>query len=176
MTEPTSDDTLDWGGEEPKTRVLDGERFREPVTLLGSRAPVCAEEPETVTAAIERMAKHGIGCVLVVREGRLVGIFSERDVLIRVLAGGLDPARITVGEVMTPDPESLPLDAEIAWAVNRMSIGGFRHVPLVDEEDQPVGILSVKDVVDYIADFFPTEVMNIPPRPGLDVPRSREGG
>ena len=66
---------------------------------------------------------------------------------------------------MTEDPESLPEDAEIAWAVNRMSLGGFRHVPLVDGNGRPVGILSVKDVVNYLAEFFPDAVQNIPPRP-----------
>lgn len=170
-----TDEDLDWGRPEPKIHVFDSATFHEPVSRLGNRTPICAEEPESVTAAIERMMKHGIGCLLVVREGKLVGVFTERDILRRVVAPGRDPQRTRVGEVMTPDPESLPIDAEIAWVLNRMSLGGYRHVPLVDERDQPVGIVSVKDVVRYVSEFFPDEVLNIPPRPGLDVSRARDG-
>jgi CBS domain-containing protein len=170
------EEDVDYAREEPKPRTLDGSVFHEPVTLLGSRTPITVGESVTVEDAIERMRKHRIGCLLVTRDDRLVGIFTERDVLYRVVAARLDARTTPVGEVMTEDPESLPADAEIAWAMNRMSLGGFRHVPLVDGDGRPVGILSIKDVVSYLAEFFPDEVMNIPPRPGLDVPRTREGG
>lgn len=175
MTEPLDDEELGWTVEDRKHRVLDGEVFREPVKLLGSRTPVCIVEGTTVENAIEQMREHRIGCLLVTRDGSLVGVFTERDVLYRVVAERRDTRTTTVGSVMTADPESLPADAEIAWAVNRMSFGGYRHVPLVDAEQRPVGIVSVKDVVSYLAEFFPGEVMNIPPRPGLDVPRDRDG-
>ena len=170
------DEDLDYGREEPKPRILDSAVFHEPVSQIGRRTPITVGESTTVDRAIERMKEHRIGCLLVTRENRLVGIFTERDVLYRVVAARRDPETTRVGDVMTEDPESLPADAEIAWAMNRMSLGGFRHVPLVDEDDRPVGILSVKDVVGYLAEFFPDEVMNIPPRPGLDVPKTREGG
>jgi CBS domain-containing protein len=174
-TDQLDDEELARSVEDRKHRVLDGEIFREPVTVLGSRTPVCIAEAATVEAAIEQMREHRIGCLLVTRDDRLVGVFTERDVLYRVVAERCDIRATTVGSVMTPDPESLPADAEIAWAVNRMSFGGYRHVPLVDAEQRPVGIVSVKDVVSYLAEFFPDEVMNIPPRPGLDVPRDRDG-
>jgi CBS domain-containing protein len=169
------EEDLDWGREEPKHRVLDSEVFHEPATLLARREPITVGESVTVESAIETMREHRIGCLLVTRDEHLVGIFTERDVLYRVVAERRDARTTRVGDVMTEDPESLPVDAEIAWAVNRMSLGGFRHVPLVDGENRPVGILSVKDVVSYLAEFFPDEVQNIPPRPGLDVPKTPEG-
>lgn len=169
------DEEQEWGGEERKVRVLDGDVFREPVTLLGSRTPICVAETTTVEQAIDAMREHRIGCLLVTCDGKLVGVFTERDVLYRVVSARLDLGTTEVRQVMTPDPEALPADAEIAWAVNRMSFGGYRHVPLVDAENRPVGIISVKDVVSYLAEFFPVEVMNIPPRPGLDVTRDRDG-
>ena len=170
------DETLDWGGEETKDRVLGSEVFREPVSLLCSREPIGVDAGVSVGDAIGTMAEHRIGCLLVTRESRLVGIFTERDVILRVLREGRDPARTLVDEVMTPDPETLPIDAEISWAVNRMSLGGYRHVPLLDGDDRPVGIVSVKDVLDYLAEFFPSQIQNIPPRPGLEITRDREGG
>ena len=169
------EEDLDWGREEPKHRVLDSDVFHEPATLLARREPITIGETATVEAAIELMREHRIGCLLVTRGEHLVGIFTERDVLYRVVAARRDSRTTKVGHVMTEDPESLPEDAEIAWAVNRMSLGGFRHVPLVDGDGRPVGILSVKDVVNYLAEFFPDEVQNIPPRPGLDVPKTPEG-
>lgn len=171
----TGDDTLDWGGEETKDRVLGSEVFREPVSLLCSREPIGVEAGVSVSDAIATMAEHRIGCLLVTQGERLVGIFTERDVIRRVLGEGREPARTTVDEVMTPDPETLPIDAEISWAVNRMSLGGYRHVPLLGDGDRPVGIVSVKDLLDYLAEFFP-EIQNIPPRPGLEITRDREGG
>lgn len=172
----TGDETLDWGGEETKDRVLGSEVFREPVSLLCSRRPIGVDAGVSVADAIATMAEHRIGCLLVTRDERLVGIFTERDVILRILREGRDPARTPVDEVMTPDPETLPIDAEICWAVNRMSHGGYRHVPLVDGDDRPVGIVSVKDVLDYLAEFFPDQIQNIPPRPGLEITRDREGG
>ncbi|MGH7804006.1 MAG: CBS domain-containing protein [Candidatus Binatia bacterium] len=170
------EEDFDWGRDEPKHRALDSDVFHEPAKLLARREPITIGETATVESAIELMREHRIGCLLVTRDEHLVGIFTERDVLYRVVAERRDARMTKVGDVMTEDPESLPADAEIAWAVNRMSLGGFRHVPLVDEEGRPVGILSVKDVVNYLAEFFPDEVMKLPPRPGLDVPRTREGG
>ena len=82
--------------------------------------------------AIQAMNDHGVGYVLVMREGAMVGIFTERDVLKRVV-GKLDPAVTSIDEVMTPRPESLPRSALIAFAINRMSVEGYRHIPLVDE-------------------------------------------
>jgi CBS domain-containing protein len=76
---------------------------------------------------------------------------------------------------MTRQVETLTPDDPIAFALQRMSVGGFRHVPLVDAAGRPVGILSVKDIVDYFAENFPREVLNIPPEPGKQ-PRIPEGG
>jgi CBS domain-containing protein len=78
---------------------------------------------------------------------------------------------------MTPDPETLELDDPIVWALNRMSVGGYRHVPLVDRDGRPVGILSVKDIVHYIVALFPNEVLTLPPDPArAEVWAGRDGG
>jgi len=78
---------------------------------------------------------------------------------------------------MTPDPEVLGLADPIAYALNKMSVGGFRHIPLVDATGRPVGIVSVKDIVDYIVDFFPNDVLTVPPEPSQGERwRGRDGG
>jgi CBS domain-containing protein len=122
------------------------------------------------------MASKNIGAILVVDGGKVVGIFSERDALRKgVFQGGRGTK--PVKEFMTPNPDCLtPMDS-IASAMNRMGVGGYRHVPLVDAERRPVGMLVMRDVVRYIVAFFPAEALNLPPHSEHDLPEhSTEGG
>ena len=92
----------------------------------------------------------------------------------KILNKNRDYVKMAVKEVMTPSPEALHLDDSIAYAMNMMSVGGYRHVPIVDEQRKPISILSVKDVVSYIVDHFPNEIINLPPKP-LRSTTEREG-
>jgi CBS domain-containing protein len=115
---------------------------------------------------VEIMQREHIGCMLLVdAEGKLCGIFTERDLLNKVAGQRLDWSRERVSSYMTRDPETLRLDDRIAWALNLMSMGGYRHVPLTDESGRPVGVVSVKDIVEFIVDLFPEAVLNLPPDP-----------
>lgn len=157
-------------------RVLDQRMIREPIRLLRPkpRAPLALNADDSVEAAWRLMRDERVGCVLVVENGALVGIVSERDLLMRA-----DEPRSArpLREVMTPQPETLSPDDPIVYALNKMSVGGFRHVPLVDAEGRPVGVVSVKDVVNYIVDFFPNDVLTVPPSPAQqDVWHGRDGG
>jgi CBS domain-containing protein len=161
---------------EPK--AFDSETLLEPLKHLRLRAPkpLVSEASETVAVAADRMGEKKVGCILVVKEGKVVGICSERDVIQKVLCTGADPSGVRVEEIMTPEPECLQPDDSVAFALHLMHIGGYRHVPLVNEEHEPVGIVSVKDIVDHIVEHFPEEVYNLPPRPMRRGPGSREGG
>ena len=143
-------------------RVLDQRMIREPIRLLNPRVPLTLPPSASCREAIEVMREHRVGCVLVEEAGRLVGILTERDLLLKLELG--DAVR-PVRDLMTPEPEVLTLDAPIVYALNKMSVGGFRHVPLVDEAQRPVGIVSVKDIIDYIVDFFPNDVLTVAPDP-----------
>jgi CBS domain-containing protein len=158
-------------------RVIDGRLFSEPIKNLNRRAGKISVPPGTTIGETARIMKeHRIGCVLVEEEGRLLGIFTERDILTKLVGTGYDPAKVQVDSVMTKNPETLTPEDPIAFAVQRMSVGGYRHLPLIEATTgRPVGILSVKDIVDYLADYFPQEVLNIPPEPGMQ-PRTPEGG
>ncbi len=102
-------------------------------------------------------------------------VFTERDVLFRIVDQGHNPATLALSQVMTSDPERLPAEASVAWVLNKMAIGGFRHVPVVDEKDHPVLLVSVRDVVAFLVEFFPRAVMNLPPDYDASHPRTREG-
>ena len=112
--------------------------------------------------------------MLVIEGGILIGIITERDLLLKLDQAELDAP---IGRLMTSDPEVLTPDDPIVYALNKMSVGGFRHIPLVDSERRPVGIVSVKDIIDYIVDFFPNDVLTVAPDPARGESwRGREGG
>jgi CBS domain-containing protein len=170
------DEDLRYDDEPTPHKVLDTRVFKEPIKILQLRAGrVSVPLGTTIGQAARVMKEHRIGCVLVEQGGKLVGIFTERDILTKLVGTGYDPAKVLVDGVMTRDPETLTLDDPIAFAMQLMNVGGFRHVPLVDDERRPVGILSVKDIVDYLVEHFPRDVLNIPPEPGKHS-RTPEGG
>jgi CBS domain-containing protein len=146
--------------------------IREVATLEGL---ICLPPEATVRHAVEEMNRSRVGCVLVERAGKLVGIFTERDVLTKVVASGVDIDEAAIGSVMTSGPEALSLNDGISYALNRMAVGGYRHIPLVDSENRPMGVVAMRDVVGYMVDLFPHEVLTLPPEPGGEVSRTREG-
>jgi CBS domain-containing protein len=173
---PESEEYLEYHEQDKAgRRTLDDRFLREPIAVLQPASPVCAERVATVAHVIRQMQEHHIGCVLVVEEEKLVGIFTERDLLREVIGSKSNPDTTPIDAFMTSNPEALRPSDSIAFALNKMSLGGFRHVPLVDEAGRPVGVISVKDIVDYIADFFGSEVLNVPPEPGLDLAKDRHG-
>ena len=145
-----------------------------PIRVLEPRPAVTLDEEATIGDAIRLMLERKIGAILVLRAGKAVGIFTERDVLRRVVSGGVDRAR-PLREVMTEDPETLGPEDGIAFALNRMIIGGFRHIPIVDDEGAPRAVLSLREVVAFIVSLLPSRVLNLPPEP-MHEARSTDGG
>ncbi|MCA1828737.1 MAG: cyclic nucleotide-binding/CBS domain-containing protein [Myxococcales bacterium] len=146
--------------------ALQGPLLTEPISSLNLGPAITVPIDATLQHTVEVMQHRHLGCVLVVdRDGILKGIFTERDLLTRVAGRKLDWTSITVGEFMTADPESLQRGDGIAWALNLMSIGGYRHVPLIDDDGRPTGVVSVKDIIEFIVDLFPDEILNLPPDP-----------
>jgi len=150
--------------------------LHQPIRELATLKPAICVAPEaTIRAAIDRMHAGGVGCVLVEAHDRLLGIFTERDVLTKVVGTSVDIDRTAVETLMTRDPETLGPDDRVSYALNKMSVGGFRHIPLVDDRGRPLGVVSMRNVVDYMVDLFRTEVLNLPPSPG-HLMHAREGG
>ena len=117
---------------------------------------------QPVADAVELMRQHDIGCLLVCKDGNLVGVFTERDLMRRVLAAGL-PLTAPVAACMTPDPVVVDEKESIRAAVRRMEEGGYRHLPVIGETGKPVGVLSVKRIVHYLVEHFPHTIYNMPP-------------
>jgi CBS domain-containing protein len=110
------------------------------------RDPASLPPDATVRDACATMRERGIGSILVAgADGRLLGIFTGRDAVCRVLAEGRDPSRLTLAEAMTPNPATLTPDAGAIDALRLMQDGGFRHVPVVADTGRCVGVVSRGD-------------------------------
>lgn len=156
-----ADEYQDWldGGNSPRRAAW----LDVPVSQL-EVGPVLAVTPNTaVRDAIACMNQHHRGAVLVLVRGQLVGIFTERDVLRRVLADELDLATTRVGHVMTPDPDTLAPSATLAQALRTMARGRYRHLAVVDGEGVPTALVSMRRIVQFVCEAFPREILNAPP-------------
>lgn len=162
--------------EEPKRefKTLTTDTLRAPLRQLNPKEPAVLNHGATVKQAVEMMQQKHVGCVIITKSGKLAGILTERDLLMKFIGKGKHPERSKVDEFMTSDPETLQLDDMTAFAMNMMHVGGYRHIPIVDDQNSPVAIISVKDILDYLSRYFPQEVLNLPPRP-IRRTESREG-
>jgi CBS domain-containing protein len=146
----------------------------ESVARLKLSPPEALRPTDTVADAVKAMQERGAGCVLICTEGPLLqGIFTERDLMTRVLEPGR-PLSMPLAEVMTPEPIAVHRTEPIASALRLMQKGNYRHLPVVDESGAPVGLLSVKRIINYMAEHFPATIYNLPPTPALAA-HEREG-
>lgn len=153
---------------------LRGAVMQTPVSEIMATDPIVVDVASTVVAAVEAMNNHHTGCVLVEKNDNLVGIFTERDVLRKVIFR--DNNRTwKVDSVMTREPETLPPTASIAYALNKMSVDGYRHIPVVDKDGKAIGVLSVKDIVNFLVEYFPHDVLNLPHHPLKAIPKTIDG-
>jgi CBS domain-containing protein len=121
------------------------------ISILQPKTPILVEKQTSLANSIRLMTNHNIGCLLVVDEnGRLVGVFTERDVLNRVACQVEDLTHAHISDFMTPEPFALQADMPIKHALHLMSDHGFRHLPLVDDDFKPDGVISFRDVVRHL--------------------------
>jgi CBS domain-containing protein len=116
--------------------------------VIAGRPLITGTPDMTVRSACRLMAENRIGAVLVVDSRRRpVGIFTERDALNKILAAGVDPDKARLADVMVSEVRTISADKPLAFALYLMSEGGFRHVPAVDEDGKPIGMVSARDAL-----------------------------
>ncbi len=126
-------------------------------TLRTSGSPIVTAPDTPIRQVLDLLVQKSIGCVLIVEGDKLIGIFSERDALMRIGANAAKLANRPVSEFMTPSPQTLRVDVKIAFAVKLMDLGGYRHVPVVDAQDRLQGIISVRDMLRYLTEQMAEE-------------------
>jgi CBS domain-containing protein len=114
---------------------------------------------------VEEMRAKGRGAVLIEEGGALVGIFTERDLLSRVDHSDALWSHVIVRDVMTPHPMVARNADSLAEALRRLTEGRRRHLPIVDDRGRVTGLVSIRDIMSYVAGRFPEEMMNLPPDP-----------
>lgn len=145
----------------------------ETVSQCEPAPPRCLEPAASVREALALMQKHNSGAVLVCRNERVVGIFTERDALKMMAAGANFDEPLE--KSMTRDPVVLSANDIVAKAITLMSEGGYRRLPIVDDSGRPTGIVTVQCILHYLVDHFPTVIYNLPPEPHHLAVRAREG-
>jgi CBS domain-containing protein len=124
--------------------------MEDAVDQLTPRQAVTLPPTATVKQAIQVMLSHDIGAVLIVNDaGKLVGIFSERDLLTKVASPHVDHTTQPVSDFMTPNPETVRPTDRLAFVLHKMDCGGYRHLPVLSD-GQPAGMISVRDMLRHI--------------------------
>jgi CBS domain-containing protein len=121
-----------------------------PLREVGLLPPNIVSPGDSVLEAVRLMQKTRHGSVLVVEDGKLVGIFTERDVLDRLAGEDVDLERLPVQVVMTPKPQYLGEEDVLAFAVHRMAVGHYRHIPVL-RDGHPVGFVSIRGVLKFLS-------------------------
>lgn len=142
--------------------ALTEERLR----VLTRRQPVTVSPGTSLADCLRAIQRTGTGDSVFVCEpdGRLVGVLTERDIFGRIVAGRVD-LTLPVESLMTRDPRTLDLDQTIRDAMDLMQTGRYRNVPTVDAAGRLVGVIRQQDIIKYLAESFPEELLNLPPRP-----------
>ena len=137
----------------PRTK-MEKVLMSDPISKLAPRTLLAVSTKTKISEAVSKMNASKVGCVLVLENTDIRGILTERDVLHKALATGKDLDKTTVDTIMTPRVESLSEDDSLAYAVNRMAVGGYRHIPIL-KNGKPTGIISIRDVLKYLGRLFP---------------------
>jgi CBS domain-containing protein len=140
-----------------------------------SQPPLTVTPSTTLADTIRLMQQQRRACVLVMENDQLAGIFTERDILMKVAGQSLDLVHTPVSDAMTPDPFTLPADANVAFALSKMVLEGFRHIPLVDDDGRPTAVVSMRNLIEYLGEIYSRELLTMPPEPHQHRFKSREG-
>ena len=130
------------------------------IDTLAPKAPIAVAADTPVRDVLRTMVDHHIGCLIVAEAGKPIGVFSERDALVKLHENAAAWLDRPVADFMTAQPETLQADAKVAFAVQRMDVGGYRNIPIVDRSGQLTGVISVRDILNYLAEKVQAEPGN----------------
>lgn len=145
----------------------------ETVTRAHPTEPLAVGPGTSVREVLDRLKAANRGAAVVcAADGKLVGIFTERD-FVRLAASGGHHDR-PIETVMVRDPVTLVADDTVGTAISTMSAGGYRHLPIVDDQGRPTGMLEVSGIIHYMVEHFPAVIYTLPPQPHHSM-QEREG-
>jgi len=144
------------------------------IVTLKLPSPLCVPSGSSVREVIDTVQRHQTGAVLVCEDKRPIGIMTERDVLMKIVARDVKYDE-PVDKYMTPEPRTLTADHTIGEAITLMNGAGFRNVPIVDgQTGEARALCRVRDIIHHLAESFPEHLLNLPPRPDQEM-KTAEG-
>ena len=142
--------------------MVDSQFLCRSVGTLGLREPTMVKDSAPIVDVMRVLKANNMGCVLVVdAKQQLCGIFSERDYLTKIFETSTDLASTPISRVMTSDPFTVTPDSPIAFVLNLMAEGGFRHVPVIDTDGLPLAVVSVRDIVQSLVERYTSDLLNV---------------
>ena len=151
-------------------------KIQDSISTMHLPKPLIIDLGTSLRHVLEKMQKNKRNCILTLKNQKLGGILTERDILLKVTGKGYDLDLTVIDEFITQNPEFVSPEDPLAYALNKMHIGGFRNVPVVNDELYPIGIISIADIVATIADYFHSEIINLPPLDKVVDRLTQEGG
>ncbi|MCZ6680917.1 MAG: CBS domain-containing protein [Candidatus Poribacteria bacterium] len=157
------------------SKALSRHETQVPLSSL-MHPPLMVEMGKSTQEATDLMIANDVGAVLVVSDRVLKGIFGERDVLLKILNKPVgDLTQIPVDRFMKENPQTSHVDDTLDSAILHMARGGYRHIPIVDDQNRPVGLVSIRHIISHLVEHFPQEVLTLPPKPIREAMKAREG-
>lgn len=155
--------------------AVEGVFKTDTIKALGLGDVVAIDQRSTVGTALETVQREGKGYVLLLDDdGKLAGLMTERDVLMKIVARDIRYDDSIAG-YMTSAPRALTERETIATAIRLMDETGYQHIPIIDDSGAPVSVLRTIDIVKFLAEAFPAQVLNMPPEPHQTI-QEEEGG
>jgi CBS domain-containing protein len=140
--------------------VINQEFLLQSLGSLARKQPVCLDQDTLVTDAVITILESKVGSALLLDQNlKVVGIFTERDYLKHFAKGERDPKSTKLKEVSTMNPVLVTPETTLAYGLNLMSLGGFRHLPVIDETGHAIGVVSVRDVIDRISESLVNDLL-----------------
>ena len=172
-SEPRSDQAAATG-QPGNTELAAATLCTESIARIYVTEPVTVPFDRSIGQVVDLMQRRHAGAVIVVRDQRLVGVFTEHDVVTHLLVNSVSE-ETPIGQLIARKPIYVLADDDVGKAVGLMAEHCVRHLPVCDQDMNVVGILSVRHLIDCLAEHYPAEVFNRPPRGGL-LPSAPEGG
>lgn len=160
--------------EQGTEHCISSDVFYNPISSLKLDKVISLSQNDSLSKAISYFKNEGASAVVITENERLIGILTERDIILRAVGVVTDYEKALIKDYMTNEPVSLKKEDSMVYIFHNMHVGSFRHIPIVDDDLKPINIVSVRDAVSFILEFFPEEIDNISDFP-FRGERNREG-
>ena len=159
---------------ESNNKLTKAIKLTDNISTLDIKEAILKEENLSLKSVINSMQSSHSSCILITKKNKITGIFTERDVVTKIVGKNLNLENEYISNYMTNDPETLFSNDSIAFALNKMTDGGFRHVPIINPKSKKVFVISMQDIINAIGEFYFDDIINLPPKP-LKTIDQREG-